>query len=36
MNVYLYYVVSMFVNDVWFRKGDTRVQIVKICIVWRF
>jgi len=44
MNVYvLYYVVSMFVNDVVcdrdnsiFRKEDTRVGIIRMCIVWGF
>jgi len=43
MNVYEWYdVVSMFVNDVVcdrdsiFRKGDTRVEIIRMCIVWGF
>ena len=47
MNVYVWYdIVSMFVNDVVcdrdivssciFRKGDTRVEIIKTCIVWGF
>jgi len=44
MNVYvLYYVVSMFCEwcGVWsrqsiFRKGDTRVEIIRMCIVWGF
>jgi len=44
MNVYARYdVVSMFVNDMewWlrhsiFRKGDTHVEIVRMCIVWGF
>jgi len=41
MNVYVWYVVSMFVNDIkwWsrhniFRKGDTRVEIIRMCIIW--
>jgi len=44
MNIYVWYnVVSMFVNNMewWlrhdiFKKGDIRVEIVRICIVWRF
>jgi len=40
MNVYVWYdVLSMFVNDVVcdiFRKGDTRVEMIRMCIVWRF
>jgi len=42
-NVYVWYdIVSMFVNDVVcdrdsiFRKGDTRVEIIRMCIVWGF
>jgi len=43
MNFYVWYdVASMFVNDMkwWsrhiFRKGDTHVEIAKMCIVWEF
>jgi len=43
MNAYEWYdVVSMFVNDVVcdrdsiFRKGDTRVEIIRLCIVRGF
>jgi len=43
MNIYvLYNVISMFVNDrEWwsrhiFKKGDPRVEIVRMCFIWRF
>jgi len=44
LNVYVWYdVVWMFVNDMerWsrhgiFRKGDTCIEIVRMCIVWGF
>jgi len=43
MNVYVWYdVVSLFMNDVVcdrdniFRKGDTHVEIIRMCIVWGF